>query len=75
MKEFSLLEAYKEDIRTFLATMDIYVGDKIINNNPEINAKNKDFIKNHMQKMFANNLNVDILNKAIDELLPYLYQK
>ena len=70
MKEFSLLEAYKEEIRTFLATMDIYVGDKIINNNPEINAKNKEFIKNHMQKMFANNLNVDILNKDYD-MVPY----
>lgn len=70
-----LLEIYKKEIEVFLATMGIYKGDKIINNNPEINAENKEFIKSHMQKMFSGNLNVGILNKAIDELLPYLYQK
>ena len=75
MQEFDLLEAYKKEIEAFLATMGIYKGDKIKNNNPEINAKNKEFIKKHMQKMFSGNLNVGILHKAIDELLPYLYQK
>lgn len=70
-----LLEIYKKEIEVFLATMGIYKGDKIINNNPEINAENKKFIKSHMEKMFSGNLNVGILNKAIDELLPYLYQK
>ena len=45
MQEFDLLEAYKKEIEAFLATMGIYKGDKIINNNPEINAKNKEFIK------------------------------
>ena len=70
-----ILEMYKKEIEVFLATVGIYKGDKIINNNPEINAKNKEFIKEHMQKLFSGNLNVGILNKAIDELLPYLYQK
>lgn len=75
MQELNLLEVYKTEIEIFLATMGIFKGDKIINDNSEINAENKEFIKSHMQKMFSHNLNVGILNKAIDELLPYLYQK
>ena len=75
MQELDLIEIYKKEIEVFLGTMSIHKGDKIINNNSAINAENKEFIRKYMQKMFANNLNVDILNKAIDELLPYLYQK
>ncbi len=75
MQELDLIEIYKKEIENFLGTMGIYKGNKIINNNPAINAENKEFIKKYMQKMFANNLNIDILNKAIDEMLPYLYQK
>ena len=75
MQGLDLLEIYKKEIEVFLGTMGIYKGDKIINNDLAINAENKGFIKKYMQKMFADNLNIDMLNQAIDEILPYLYQK
>lgn len=75
MQELNLLEVYKKEIEIFLATMGIFKGDKIINNNSKANAETKEFIKKQMQKMFSGNLDEDILNKAIDELLPYLYEK
>lgn len=70
-----LLELYQKEIEVVSGTMGIYKGDKIVNKNPNINAENKEFIKNHMQKIFAGNLNTDILNEAIDNLLPYLFEK
>ena len=75
MQELNLLEVYKREIEIFLATMGIFKGDKIINNNSKANAETKEFIKKHMQKMCSSNLNDDVLNEAIDELLPYLYEK
>lgn len=68
-----LLEIYKKNIEVVLATMGTFKSDKVVSKNPEINAENKEFIRNHMLRIYSGNVDVDILNKAIDELLPYLY--
>ena len=75
MQELNLLEVYKTEIEIFLATMGIFKSYKIINSNSKDNAETKEFIKKQMQKMFSGNLDGDVLNEAIDDLLPYLYEK
>lgn len=70
----NLLELYKKEIEVFLATMGIYRSDKVINERAEMDDRNREFIKKQMLKIFAGNLDIDLLNKAIDELLPYLYE-
>lgn len=75
MKERELVNIYKKQIEFFLATLDIYKGTNIINNDKKLNLENKQFIKDKMLQMNANNVNEKLLDIAIDELLPYLYQK
>lgn len=70
----NLLELYKKEIEVFLATMGIYRSDKVINERAEMDDRNREFIKKQMLKIFAGNRDIDLLNKAIDELLPYLYE-
>ena len=70
-----MLELYKKEIELFLSTLGIYKGDKEINKNEQLNAENKKFIKEKMMKIHSGNFDEDVLNMAIDQLLPYLYQK
>ena len=68
-------ELYKKEIELFLGTLDIYKGNKIVNTNAEINKKNFEFIKQKMKRIHQDNYDEKVLNEAINELLPYLYEK
>ena len=71
----ALIEIYKKQILIFLRTMNIYLGDTIVNVDERLNHINKDFIKKKMNQIYSGNLNENELNAAIDELMPYLFEK
>lgn len=73
MKE--LLEIYKAEIEIFLGTMGVFKGNKVININPTDNEENKKFIREKILQLHSGNVDEKVLNEAIDELLPYLYEK
>ena len=72
MKEIK--ELYKKEIELFLETLNIYKGNKIVNTNIELNKQNFEFIKQKMKRIHYNNYDEKILDEAINELLPYLYE-
>lgn len=69
------IELYKKELEFFLATLSIFKGNKVINSDKALNAKNKEFIKQKFTQLKCGNVNEAALNIAIDELLPYLYQE
>ena len=68
------IELYKKELEFFLATLSIFKGNKVINSDKALNAENKEFIKKKFTQLKSGNVNEEVLNIAIDELLPYLYQ-
>ena len=68
----NLCEIYKKEIEIFLGTMGVVKGDKIINTDTTLNKENAKFIKEKMLQLKSNNCDEKILDKAIEELLPYL---
>lgn len=72
MKE--IIELYKNEIEIFLATLSIFKGNKVVNLDKTLNAENKAFIKKKFTQIKGGNIKEEALDKAIDELLPYLYQ-
>ena len=72
MDDIDIIEIYKKEIELFLQTLNIRKGDTIINTDPNINLKNKEFILLKMDELKAGNYRRDLMNTAIDELLPYL---
>mgnify|MGYP006916113218 CR=1 FL=1 len=72
MNDREIIEIYKKEIELFLGMLSIRKGNTIINTNSEINLKNKEFILSKMDELKAGNYQRDLMNLAIDELLPYL---
>lgn len=75
MNDRDIIEIYKKEIELFLGTLGIFKGNSIINIDEIKNAENKKFIKQKMSEMKAGNFNNELMDTAIDELLPYLRQK
>lgn len=73
MKEVK--EIYKAEIEVFLSTIGVFIGDKKINLDARLNEENKKFIKEKFIILKSGNLDEEILDLAISEILPYLYQK
>ena len=69
-----IIELCKKEIELFLATLSIFKGNKVINSDKALNAENKEFIKKKFTQLKSGNINEEVLDIAIDELLPYLYQ-
>lgn len=74
MTEREIIELYKKEIELFLAPLHIVKGETIINTEANLNDQNKAFIKQKMNEIKAGNFDKDLMDKAIDELLPYLRQ-
>lgn len=70
-----LLVIYKKELEMYLATLSIFVGDKIVNIDQKLNEENRQFIKKKFFQLKANNVDEAVLDLALDELLPYLYEK
>ncbi len=70
-----IVEMYKKEIEEYLTTLSIYKGEKIINKDKQLNAENFRFIKRMFIRMKSGNVDEKLLDKAINELLPYLYEK
>ena len=70
-----IIEAYEKEIEIFLATMSIFKGTRIMNDNNPNEKENKKFIKTKFLQMKSGNIDEKILDKAIDELYPYLYER
>ena len=68
------LEGYKKEIEIFLATMSIFKGTRVMNNNKLNEEQNKRFIKTQFIQMHSDNVDEKTLDRAIDELYPYLYE-
>ena len=69
------IELYKQELELFLSTLSIFKGTSIINKDERLNAENRKFIKNKFIKIKSGNVDEATLDAAIDELLPYLYEK
>ncbi|MCI6927914.1 MAG: hypothetical protein MR759_01385 [Ruminococcus sp.] len=75
MDENEVIKCYEKEIEIFLATIGIYKGNKIYNTDPAKNTQNKKFIIDKMIEIKAGNVDKATLEKAVDKLLPYLYEK
>lgn len=73
--EGEIVRLYEKEIEIFLNTMGIFKGNKIINTDFDKNSRNKEFIIQKMTKIKCGNVDAAILEKAVDNLLPYLYEK
>lgn len=74
MSERDVIEGYKKQIEIFLRPLNIVKVDTVVNKDSETNAKNKNFIKEKMNRIYGANVYEKLMNQAIDELLPYLIE-
>ena len=76
MNEEELFELVKGELLLFLGAMNIGMADTRDENLDEtIEEENKRFIKNKFLEMKAGNVRQDLLDRAIDEVYPFLRQK
>ena len=76
MNEEDLIELIKRELLIFLGTMNIIMADtKDGNLDMTIEKENKEFIKRKFLEINAGNVRKDLLDKAIDDIYPYLRQK
>ena len=69
-----LIIKYKTEIEMFLSTMNIFKSNSIKNIDKELNTKNKKFIIDKIKEINSGNVDMEALEMAVDELLPYLGQ-
>ena len=74
MTEKEIIAIYEKKIEIFLGTLNIRKSNSIVNTDKKLNEENKQFIKQKMLQMYANNLDEKLLDIAIDNLLPFLKQ-
>ena len=74
MDDRVVIELYKKEIEVFLATLGIFKGKVIVNKDKKLNEENSRFIKQKYIQMKSGNVNVKLLDIAINELMPYLFQ-
>lgn len=74
MNDRDVIELYKKELEVFLATLGIFKGQEIVNKDQGLNEDNSRFIKQKYIQMKSGNVNVKILDIAINELMPYLFQ-
>ena len=74
MNERDVIELYKKEIEVFLATLGIFKGKVIVNKDKKLNENNSQFIKEKFIQMKSGNVNEKLLDIAINELMPYLFQ-
>mgnify|MGYP007121295324 CR=1 FL=1 len=74
MSERDVIEGYKKQIEILLRPLYIVKVDTVVNKDSETNAKNKNFIKEKMNRIYGANVDEKLMNQAIDELLPYLIE-
>ena len=76
MNEEDLIELIKGELLLFLGTMHIEISDtKDENLDTTIEEENKRFIKNKFLQIKSGNVREDLLDRALDEIYPYLRQK
>lgn len=75
MTEREHINLYKKQIEIFLRISGIYISDQKQEYTPEQSEENRKFIKEIALRMWSGNVNEEILDKAIDELLPYLIER
>ena len=74
MNDRDIIELYKKELEIFLATLGIFKGKVIVNKDKKLNEENSQLIKNKYIQMKSGNVNVKLLEIAINELIPYLFQ-
>ena len=74
MNERDVIELYKKEIEVFLATLGIFKGKVIVNKDKKLNENNSQFIKEKFIQMRSGNVNEKLLDIAINELMPCLFQ-
>ena len=67
------LDIYKKQIELILAPLGIYKSEKNNITKDGEESLTKEDIKLHYLKFYGNNADLATLDKAIDELYPYLY--
>ena len=69
-----VVKLYEKEIEMILATMGTFIGKSICNTNPDKIKDDRDFIISHMMRIKSGNVDRESLEKAVDNLLPYLYE-
>lgn len=72
MGERDTIELYKKNIEMLLSTLNIFKCETKVNINERIKEENIKFLKKEMLKIYSGNCNEKLLEKAINELYPYL---
>lgn len=75
MENNDIVKCYEKEIELFLGTMGIFKGNRAYNTNFDKIKSNRDFIINKMIKIKAGNIDRVALEKAVDNLLPFLCEK
>ena len=75
MDHNELVALYEKEIEVFLATMGIFKGIKANNYGEEILEDNFNFIFNKMVQLKSGNVDTDALKEAINNILPFLFEK
>ncbi len=70
-----IVKLYEKEIEIVLATMGTFKSKSICNTDPNKMKDDRDFIISHMMRIKSGNIDRDILEKAVDNLLPYLFEK
>ncbi len=73
MNDRVIIELYKKELEFFLSTLGISKSTIIINKDKKLNDENSQFIKQKYIQIKSGNVNVKLLDIAINELIPYLF--
>ncbi|MCR4661625.1 MAG: hypothetical protein K5765_06455 [Clostridia bacterium] len=66
------IEKYKKELEEFLSTLGIFKSTVIVNRDKKNYEENAQFIKKMYIRMKSGNVDIKLLDIAINELIPYL---